>query len=134
MRSFSPLCFLLSPSAIGTMVDGVIIGQYLGVDSIAAFGIVSPLMIAFALGGAIVSAGARNRFTRLVGCGEVRRAQGAICIDAIAESNEKEILMNGGARYRILDVGNMQITYQDPWEGETTELYRGYIKVELLAP
>ena len=33
-------------TAVGTMVDGVIIGQFLGVDSIAAFGIVSPIMIA----------------------------------------------------------------------------------------
>lgn len=39
---------------IGNIVDGVIIGRYLGVDSMAAFGIVSPVMMVFALIGAIV--------------------------------------------------------------------------------
>ncbi|MBQ3356130.1 MAG: leucine-rich repeat protein [Oscillospiraceae bacterium] len=61
-------------------------------------------------------------------------ALGAVCIDAVARSSEKEILMNANARYRILDVGNMAITHQDPWDPEPTTLYRGYVKVELLAP
>ena len=34
-------------SSVGSMVDGIVIGQFLGVDSIAAFGIINPLMIAF---------------------------------------------------------------------------------------
>ena len=33
-------------SSVGSMIDGVVIGQFLGVDSIAAFGIINPLMIA----------------------------------------------------------------------------------------
>ena len=33
-------------SSVGAMIDGVVIGQFLGVDSIAAFGIINPLMIA----------------------------------------------------------------------------------------
>lgn len=59
---------------------------------------------------------------------------GAVCIDAAARSSEKEILMNANAQYRILDVGNMAIEHQDPWDPEPTTLYRGYVKVELLAP
>ena len=39
---------------IGNIVDGVIIGRCLGVDSMAAFGIVSPVMVVFALIGAII--------------------------------------------------------------------------------
>ena len=62
-------------SSVGTMVDGVVIGQFLGVDSIAAFGIISPLMIAFSIIGAVVSAGARNRFTRLLGAGKTEQAR-----------------------------------------------------------
>ena len=79
------LAFVLSSlaSAIGTMVDGVIIGQCLGMDSIAAFGLVSPLMIVFALGGAVVSSGARNRFTHLVGSGEVRQAQAVFSLACV---------------------------------------------------
>ena len=34
-------------SSVGSMVDGIVIGQFLGVDSIATFGIINPLMIAF---------------------------------------------------------------------------------------
>ena len=60
---------------VGSLVDGVIIGQFLGVDSIAAFGIISPLLTAFSLFGAIISSGARNRFTRLVGAGKIEEAQ-----------------------------------------------------------
>lgn len=65
---------------------------------------------------------------------EAMEALGAICIDAAARSSEKEILMNANAQYRILDVGNMAISYQEPWDPEPTTLYRGYVKVELLAP
>lgn len=36
-------------SSVGSMIDGVVIGQFLGVDSIAAFGIINPLMIAFSI-------------------------------------------------------------------------------------
>lgn len=57
---------------------------------------------------------------------------GAVCIDAVAHSSEKEILMNDHARYRILDVGNMSIEKKEEWETESTTLYRNYVKVELL--
>ena len=57
---------------------------------------------------------------------------GAVCIDAVVRSSEKEILMNSNARYRILDVGNMEIQHQDPWDPESTTLYRSYVLVELL--
>ena len=57
---------------------------------------------------------------------------GAVCIDAVSRSSEKEILMNSNARYRILDVGNMEITQQDPWDPEPRTVYRSYVKVELL--
>ena len=60
---------------IGNIVDGVIIGRCLGVDSMAAFGIVSPIMEVFALIGAIVQTGSRNRFTRLMGEGKTEKAQ-----------------------------------------------------------
>lgn len=65
---------------------------------------------------------------------EAMEALGAICIDAVARSSEKEILMNDHARYRILDVGNMAIRQQDPWDPEPSTVYRAYVKVELLAP
>ena len=62
-------------SSVGSMVDGVVIGQFLGVESTAAFGIINPLMIAFSIIGAVVSAGARNRFTKLLGAGKTDQAR-----------------------------------------------------------
>ena len=62
-------------SSVGSMIDGVVIGQFLGVDSIAAFGIINPLMIAFSIIGAVIVAGARNRFTRLLGAGKTEQAR-----------------------------------------------------------
>ena len=65
---------------------------------------------------------------------EALEGLGAVCIDAVVHSQEKEILMNFNACYRILDVGNMVIRRQNPWEDEPTTLYRHYVKVELLKP
>ena len=57
----SAFILLSFSSSVGSMIDGVVIGQFLGVDSIAAFGIINPLMIAFSIIGAVIVAGARNR-------------------------------------------------------------------------
>ena len=70
--------FILSSltQTLGSLIDGVIIGRCLGVDSMAAFGLISPLMVTFSIFGAIVSKGARNRYTLLLGEGKLKEAQG----------------------------------------------------------
>ena len=77
--------FILSSLAtsIGSMVDGIVIGQCLGVDSMAAFGVITPLMIVFSLSGTMVSSGARNRFTRLAGEGRIAQAQGVFTMSCV---------------------------------------------------
>ena len=55
---------------------------------------------------------------------------GAVSIDSVQQSFEKEILMNANARYRVLDVGTMEI--EDGSAEEPAVLYRNYIRVELL--
>ena len=65
---------------------------------------------------------------------EAMEAQGAVNIDAVAHSSEQEILMSANARYRVLDVGAMTVTYQDPWAEEPETLERNYVRLELLAP
>ena len=42
----------------------------------AAFGLVSPVVIIFALIGAVVASGARNRFTMMIGSGDMEGARG----------------------------------------------------------
>ncbi len=56
---------------------------------------------------------------------------GAMSLDSIVGTNEKEILMSKNASYRILDVGTMAVKTTDHNDNET-EIYRNYIKVELL--
>ena len=58
---------------------------------------------------------------------------GAISIDSLLHTNEKEILMSERALYKILDVGNMAIDTEDD-EGNPTTVYRAYVKVQLLGP
>ena len=55
---------------------------------------------------------------------------GAVSIDSIIHTNEKEILMCCGATYQILDVGTMEITVTD-WEGNESTIYRNYVTVVL---
>ena len=62
---------------------------------------------------------------------EAMDSLGAVSIDSYVHSHENEILMCGGAEYRILDVGTMEVEVTD-WYGETTTMYRNYLKVELL--
>lgn len=81
--------------AAGSLVDGIVIGQYLGVNSMAAFGLVTPLMIVFSLFGALISAGARNRFTRLVGSGELERARGVFTLSVLLSVGLALLLMLG---------------------------------------
>ena len=78
-------------TSVGALIDGVVIGQFLGVNATAAFGVISPIMIVFALFGAIVASGARNRFTHLVGSGCVEEAQGGV--DAFRRS--ERVLCHG---------------------------------------
>ena len=73
--------------SIGQVTDGLVIGSMRHTDSMAAFGIVNPLMIAFVFSGAIVAAGSRNRFTKLVGAGKLDQARSLFslsCVLAIA--------------------------------------------------
>ncbi len=61
----SVVSFIVSSliSAVGSLIDGVVIGQFLGLDSMAAFGLVSPVVILFTLVGNVIAAGSCNRFT-----------------------------------------------------------------------
>ena len=80
-------------STIGSMVDGVIIGQYLGSDSIAAFGVISPLLTVFSVFGAIVATGSRTRFTKLIGEGKVKDAQSVFSLSCILSIGLATLMM-----------------------------------------
>ena len=60
--------------SIGVLVDGAVIGNFFGVDAVAAYGLVWPLTMAFVLVGSIFAGGSRNLYTKLAGQGETREA------------------------------------------------------------
>ena len=81
----STAAFIISSltSSIGSLIDGVVIGQFLGVESMAAFGLVNPVIIVFSLIGAVIASGARNRFTVLLGNGDIEGARGVFTLSVI---------------------------------------------------
>ncbi len=76
--------FVLSSltTSIGSLIDGVVIGKYLGMDSLEAFSLVSPVLIVFSLIGAVIASGARNRFTTMMGSGDISGARGVFTLSA----------------------------------------------------
>lgn len=64
------MTFSMMVSVIGMMVDGVIIGRYLGTDRIAAYGLISPVLVIISLIGALLSSGAVTNISQYVAKGE----------------------------------------------------------------
>ena len=60
--------------AIGPLVDGAVIGHYLGVDAMAAYGMSWPVILIFSLIGGIIAGGSRNLYTEFMGHGEQEKA------------------------------------------------------------
>lgn len=75
--------------SIGTLVDGAFIGNFLGVDAVASYGMIWPLTLVFGLIGSILSGGSRNLYTNLAGHGKVDEANRAFtlaCLMSVAFS------------------------------------------------
>ena len=89
------IAFIISSltQSIGSLIDGVVIGQFLGTESIAAFGIVNPLITTFSVFGAIVSTGSRTRYTRLIGEGKKKDAQSIFSLSCILSIGFATVLM-----------------------------------------
>lgn len=89
------IAFILSSltQTLGSLIDGVVIGRCLGVDSMAAFGLISPLMVTFSIFGAIISKGARNRYTRLIGEGKMKEAQSVFSLSVMLSIGLAGVLM-----------------------------------------
>ncbi len=47
-------------STLGSLVDGIVIGNTMNTNSIAAYGLVTPLSFAFALIGSVLNSGSQN--------------------------------------------------------------------------
>ena len=60
--------------AVGVLIDGAIIGNFLGVDAVAAYGLTWPLTLVYALIGSMISGGSRTLYSWLAGRGETEEA------------------------------------------------------------
>ncbi len=70
--------------AVGALVDGVVIGNHLGVDAIAAYGLIAPMTLVYGLIGAVFSGGSRNIYTHLAGHGKTEEANGVFTVSCAA--------------------------------------------------
>ena len=52
------------------LIDSIMIGRFLGVDSMAAYGLSNPLLLAFATIGSMVSAGVQVMCSKSLGSGD----------------------------------------------------------------
>ena len=69
--------FVLSTltAALGSIIDGIIIGNTMNTTAVAAFGLINPLNVAFAIFSGILSSGAQNACTRRIAQGNVKKAR-----------------------------------------------------------
>ena len=85
----SSLTFILNTTVWVTMVDGAVIGNFLGVDAFAAYGLVWPIVLFYGLIGAVFSGGTRTLYSKLAGRGEVEKANKIFttaCVGAVVIS------------------------------------------------
>ena len=72
----SLITFILSSTSgsIGTLVDGAFIGNFLGVEAVAAYGMIWPFTLVLGLIGSILAGGSRSLYTGLAGHGKTDEA------------------------------------------------------------
>ena len=85
------LCSLTA--TIGSLIDGIIIGQFLNEESLAAFGLVSPIILVFTLIGSIIAAGSRNQFIMRLGKGDMDGARSVFSLSILAGIGLSALLM-----------------------------------------
>jgi Na+-driven multidrug efflux pump len=73
--SFSVFFLSTLTSTLGSLVDGVVIGNTMNTNSVAAYGLVTPLSFAFALIGSVLNSGSQNACAGALGRGDKEEAQ-----------------------------------------------------------
>ena len=65
---------ILNTTAWVTIADAAIIGNFLGVEAVGAYGMVWPVVLFFGLIGGLIGGGTRNLYSGLVGQGKIKEA------------------------------------------------------------
>ena len=70
-------------TTIGMLVDGIIIGRFLGVDAMAAYGVVSPAFIVAAAIAGVFSSGVQTLCAKEIGAGRIDKANNIFSLTCI---------------------------------------------------
>ena len=62
-------------AALGSIIDGILIGNTMDTTAVAAFGLVIPLNFSFSFLGGILSSGAQNLCTRKIAQGDIKKSR-----------------------------------------------------------
>ena len=71
VQSFFTTVLSTMAFCVGPLVDGMMIGNFMSTDSVAAYGLVGPSIFVFSTVGAVIAGGARNIVSRLIGDGNL---------------------------------------------------------------
>ena len=66
---FSSMAFILGP-----VVDGIVTGNYLGINAVAANSLLRPAFLIFTITGSVLAGGSRSLYTEYLGKGETEKA------------------------------------------------------------
>ena len=66
---FSSMAFILGP-----VVDGIVTGNYLGINAVAANSLLRPAFLVFTITGSVLAGGSRSLYTEYLGKGETDKA------------------------------------------------------------
>lgn len=81
--SLSVIIIMSITTTLGMLVDGIFIGNFLGVDAMAAYGIVSPMFVIYAAVGGIFSSGCQTLVARALSSGKLNKANGIFTMSCI---------------------------------------------------
>ena len=84
MGSLAVLIIVFLTSTIGMLVDGIIIGKCLGVDSTVAYGLASPIFIFTAAIAGIFSTGCQTLCGSALGKGDIKKANEILSVSTIS--------------------------------------------------
>lgn len=82
----SSLTFILNTTIWVTMVDGVVIGNFLGIDAVASYGLAWPIVLFYGVIAAVFSGGTRTLYSQLVGKGRIDEANKVFSVTCVAST------------------------------------------------
>ena len=77
-------------SSLGSLVDGLVIGNTMKTNAVAAFGLINPLNFIFAIIGSVLNSGSTNACARALGKNEPDRARAMFSVTSLAGTRQRD--------------------------------------------